>query len=154
MLFELTRYLKQPQLTTALCVVHLNRVEALKHMIDQSKINDLLRAIGTTLKRHSRSSSIVGKLRGNDYAIICPGVDKDAAQAIVDRLYTAICKHHAFTTPDGTQWEQTASISCVMLADHPIPASQLLQLAISKASSPQPHRMPETDPTSEDRQAG
>lgn len=154
MVFELTRHMKRTELPTALCVVHLNRIEALRNLVSQQAVNDMLRKIGTTLKRHSRSSSIVGKLKGYDYAIICPGVDQQAAQAIVDRLFTAICKNHAFTTPDGTQWEQTASISCQMLADHRIPANQLLELAISKASSPAPHKLPETSGNADGRQAG
>lgn len=155
MLFELARYIKQTQLPTALCVVHLNRIDQLRTLIGQQELNDMLKKIGTTLKRHSRSSSIVGKLRTNDYAIICPGVDHEAAQAIVDRLYTAICKNHAFATPNGTQWEQTAGISCMMLSDHHIPATQMLELAINKASTPTPHKLPDSsEENNEDRQAG
>ncbi|HAI12476.1 MAG TPA: hypothetical protein DCM28_12285 [Phycisphaerales bacterium] len=155
MFFELTRYLKQKQLPTALCVVHLNRIQALVGLIGQERVNHMLKDIGTTLKRHSRSSSIVGKLKGsNDYAIICPGVDQQAAQAIVDRLYTAICKNHVFETDTGVQWEQTAGISCMMLSDYNLTATQLMDMAIAKASTPAPHQLHGNITTDNDRQAG
>ena len=154
MLFELDRYQKQSDLPTALCVVHLNQIEILKKLISEQELNLFFRNVGTTLKRYSRSSSIVGKLKSSDFAIICPGVDQQAADAIVNRLITAICKNHTFTTADGTKWEQTASIAHLMLNENKLPSHSLLQLAVEKAHTPQPHKLIDNTATPTGRQAG
>ena len=154
MLFELSRYKKQSSLPTALCVVHLNHIETLTSLIGQDKINELYRKVGTTLKRNSRSSSIVGKLNGPSFAIICPGIDQQAAEAVVDRLYTAICKNHSFITPNGQQWEQTASIGSIMLHENSVSSKQLLNLAAEQAAASKPHPILEAKPVNPDRQAG
>lgn len=154
MLFELSRYKKQTSLPTALCVVHLNQIEVLTKMMGQDKVNELYHKVGITLKRYSRSSSIVGKLKGPSFAILCPGIDKQAADAVVDRLFTAICKNHSFLTPKGEQWEQSASIGLIMLHENPVSSNQLLSLAAQKATIPIPHKMVESKSTTPDRQAG
>lgn len=52
--------------------------------------DNVLAAVGSTLRRHCRSSDVVGRLGGDEFGVIMPDTEPDTARALADRFRAAL----------------------------------------------------------------
>jgi diguanylate cyclase (GGDEF)-like protein len=79
----------------------------------------VLRAIGAACKTAVRTEDLIGRIGGEEFAMIMPATDPDAAFGIVDRLREAVAAT-VIPAGDGRLVSVTISVGIALFADQPI----------------------------------
>ena len=78
--------------------------------------DEVLRAIGAVCHKTMRTVDLVGRLGGEEFGIILPASDLDAASAACERLRNAIAAQR-IALPDGSSISITVSVGIALLHD-------------------------------------
>ena len=82
----------------------------------------LLRAVARTLKEKTRSSDLVGRLGHDDFALLFPETQSEAAQIVLQRL-----RKHLLDVVERNEWPVTFSIGAVTYLEAPESAETMLK---------------------------
>jgi diguanylate cyclase (GGDEF)-like protein len=81
----------------------------------------VLRAIGLACKAAVRTEDLIGRIGGEEFAMVMPATDPETAYAIVDRLREAVAAT-AIPAGEGRMVSVTISVGIALFADQPIDA--------------------------------
>ncbi len=74
----------------ALLLIDLDGFTRLNEICGPEAGDDLLRRVADILREIVRGSDVVARLGGDDFAVLLPGIDQDAAERIADRIVFAV----------------------------------------------------------------
>lgn len=82
----------------------------------------LLRSVARTLKEKTRSSDLVGRMGHDDFAVLFPETQSEAAQIVLQRL-----RKHLLDEVERNEWPVTFSIGAVTYLEAPESAEAMLK---------------------------
>lgn len=85
----------------------------------------VLQAVSTVCEHTVRAGDLVGRMGGEEFAILLPDTDPERAMEIAERLREALAEHIT-TLEDGSAVNVTASLGVTTLQDHDSPFETLL----------------------------
>lgn len=96
----------------ALLVVDADHFKRINDQFGHQQGDDALKLIAGTLASSVRPNDIVGRVGGEEFAVLLPGADADAALSVAERIRLAISR--APFTPRGTYTPLTVSIGAAL----------------------------------------
>jgi len=108
------RLLQQP---LTLAMIDIDHFKPINDQHGHAIGDAVLKAIGVACRSAVRSNDVIGRLGGEEFAMLMPATEQAAAHRIVDRLREAVA---AIATPagEGRTVSVTISIGIAMLVDH------------------------------------
>ncbi|MNZ68005.1 putative diguanylate cyclase YcdT [compost metagenome] len=85
----------------------------------------LLRTLAQTVSQVLRPQDLLGRMGGEEFAVLLPGVQADTAQQITARVCAAV-RAQRLDLPDGTVLQATLSIGLAVTGGHPQTLDALL----------------------------
>ena len=117
----------------ALLMVDLDHFKWINDTFGHPAGDDVLRNVAQTLDEVTRPSDLVGRFGGEEFLILLPGIDEEAAWDAAERIRVAIAKLHIVTTDKrgdpATIADRTASIGVARYPAHGDTLERLLQAA-------------------------
>jgi diguanylate cyclase (GGDEF)-like protein/PAS domain S-box-containing protein len=87
----LERALARPATTTAVIFVDIDRFKPVNDRFGHTAGDELLRVVAARLQRAVREQDVVGRLGGDEFLVVCPGVGgSDEAMGVADRVRASI----------------------------------------------------------------
>ena len=106
-------------------LVDLDHFKQVNDIYGHGRGDEVLAAVGSTLRSSCRESDFVGRAGGEEFLILLPDTGLDGAQAVAENIRTAI----ASITVSSVARPITASIGIAVLPDHAGDATSLLRHA-------------------------
>ena len=125
---ELTRQVARHRRTGesgALLLLDLDRFKAINHRLGRAGGDDVLRGLGASLMERSRSTDVVARLTGDQFAVLLPAVDSEAAEFVAAELVGLVRRHRTGGESDWTSI--TASVGVALF--NGLDEAELLALA-------------------------
>jgi diguanylate cyclase (GGDEF)-like protein len=113
----------ETQLGTIL--LDLDHFKQINDSFGHGRGDDVLAAVGTVLKAHTRASDFVGRYGGEEFIVLLPDTDREGALTSAEKLREAITK---ITVP-GVELPITASLGVAMLPQDAADAATLIRRA-------------------------
>ena len=110
------RRIKQP---LTLAMIDIDHFKPINDNFGHAVGDAVLMAIGAACRTAVRADDVIGRLGGEEFAMLMPLTDHEAAYRIVDRLREAVAAI-AIPTVDGRTVSVTISIGMAMFADQAI----------------------------------
>ena len=109
----------------------LDGFKAVNDKLGHAAGDDLLVHLGKILRDNTRDKDIIGRMGGDEFALLMPGVEPAVAAAVTERLLTAVAAH---PIPDnGLGLKVTASIGAVRLEGSNTPDARELLIKADEA---------------------
>lgn len=86
------RRARRTQEPASLLVIDLDRFKGINDRYGHAVGDDVLRHLSSLLRQTVREVDLVGRYGGDEFTVLLPGADQDVAQAVAERLRTAIRK--------------------------------------------------------------
>jgi diguanylate cyclase (GGDEF)-like protein len=118
--------------TVSCILLDIDRMQELNGTYGHAVGDELLRTLADILLSDTRSSDIVARYGGDDFAIILPETSACDAGVMCERLRTAFA-NRTITTPKGVEVAATASGGVATYPDHACDAATLMRMADSAA---------------------
>jgi diguanylate cyclase (GGDEF)-like protein len=117
----------------ALLMVDLDHFKWINDTYGHPAGDDVLRKVAQTLDEVTRPSDLVGRFGGEEFLVLLPDIDEEAAGDAAERIRIAIAKLHIVTTDKrgdpATIADRTASIGVARYPRHGDTLERLLQSA-------------------------
>jgi diguanylate cyclase (GGDEF)-like protein len=110
------RRIKQP---LTLAMIDIDHFKPINDKFGHAVGDAVLMAIGAACRSAVRGEDVIGRLGGEEFAMLMPLTDQDTAYRIVDRLREAVAAI-AIPTSDGRSVSVTISVGMAMFADQQI----------------------------------
>ena len=110
------RRVKQP---LSLAMIDIDHFKPINDRFGHAVGDAVLMAIGAACRSAVRSDDVIGRLGGEEFAMLMPLTDSETAYRIVDRLREAVAAI-AIPTSDGRTVSVTISVGMAMFADQQI----------------------------------
>jgi diguanylate cyclase (GGDEF)-like protein len=110
------RRVKQP---LTLAMIDIDHFKPINDRFGHAVGDAVLMAIGAACRSAVRSDDVIGRLGGEEFAMLMPLTDQETAYRIVDRLREAVAAI-AIPTSDGRTVSVTISVGMAMFADQQI----------------------------------
>ncbi len=110
------RRIKQP---LTLAMIDIDHFKPINDNFGHAVGDAVLMAIGAACRTAVRSDDVIGRLGGEEFAMLMPLTDQDTAYRIVDRLREAVAAI-AIPASDGRTVSVTISVGMAMFADQQI----------------------------------
>ena len=104
-------------LPASVIVSDLDRFKAVNDGHGHAAGDAVLTGMAGVLRRHLRAGDIAGRLGGEEFAVLCPGLDRDGAGAIAERLRAALRAEVPHPAGPGTPVTTSARIASVAGGD-------------------------------------
>lgn len=98
----------------AAIMLDLDHFKQVNDVHGHNRGDDVLAAVGATISACLRASDFAGRYGGEEFLILLPGTDREAAMAAAERLRSAI----AATQIPGNDCAVTASLGVAVMPDH------------------------------------
>ena len=98
----------------SLCIVDVDLFKPINDRYGHISGDEVLRQIAGLLRRHARSDDLAARIGGEEFALLLPECDADAAQAFAERLRETVAD--AAFAPGGEPQRITVSIGIATLA--------------------------------------
>ena len=109
----------------AMVLFDLDRFKAINDTFGHGRGDDVLAAVGDIASHTIRGSDFVGRLGGEEFAVMLPGTDREGALKVAENLRESI----AGLTVAGVEREITASFGVAVLPADAPDAQALLRVA-------------------------
>ncbi|WP_375753569.1 GGDEF domain-containing protein [Vibrio sp. HN007] len=113
--------------TVTMAILDIDRFKRLNDKYGHPAGDDVLRALGAHCKQHLRSSDIVGRIGGEEFAIMLPFTSIKDAKPIIERFHQQISQYHF--SFQGEVAEVTVSIGMCELSAEVDSVDRLYALA-------------------------
>jgi diguanylate cyclase (GGDEF)-like protein len=74
----------------ALLVIDIDNLKAINDAFDHETGDDAIRTVAGTIRASVRDTDLVGRLGGEEFVILLPGIGQEEAQRIADRICRAV----------------------------------------------------------------
>ena len=108
----------------AVCYLDLDGFKSVNDSLGHSQGNEVLRAVAGVLQANVRSTDSVGRIGGDEFAVLLPEIDCEGARATVKKLRTALQD-----AMNASAWPVTASIGVAAYETPPSEVDALLKKA-------------------------
>ncbi|MBB3046325.1 two-component system chemotaxis response regulator CheY [Litorivivens lipolytica] len=112
--FEIAKSAREPLSVAILDIDHFKQIN---DTYGHPKGDDVLRAFGKLLKSSLRLHDVVGRIGGEEFAVLLPNSKPMDAYNIFERLRTRLIKEHLLSNEDGTIRPVTVSSGIVGMTD-------------------------------------
>jgi diguanylate cyclase (GGDEF)-like protein len=109
----------------ALVLFDLDRFKQINDTFGHSRGDDVLAAVGDAAAHAVRTSDFVGRLGGEEFAVMLPGTDREGARKVAENLREAI----AALAVTGIERQITASFGVAVLPEDAPEAQAILRAA-------------------------
>lgn len=99
----------------SLAVLDLDRFKEVNDRHGHTVGDELLRRLGQLLRKALRDSDLAGRFGGDEFVVVMPQTDLDAARKAAARILRSFHEHGAITTADGTVIPLRCSIGVAAL---------------------------------------
>ncbi|PKO12466.1 MAG: hypothetical protein CVU39_24020 [Chloroflexi bacterium HGW-Chloroflexi-10] len=99
---ELKRLQQSRRFPISILVMDMNGLKKVNDTLGHSMGDDLLRYAADAIMSAFRSEDIVARIGGDEFVVILPETNSEAAQAAVQRVYEKISEHNLKCQPDHT----------------------------------------------------
>lgn len=124
---EIARALRRKRPLT-LCIIDVDLFKPINDRYGHIAGDSVLRQLGDIMRSHVRGDDIAARIGGEEFAVLLPETDEDAAQNFAERLRHAVAST-TFQISDATPKQLTVSIGVAALAPERETRSTLMAAA-------------------------
>lgn len=117
--------------SSVLLYIDLDGFKQVNDQLGHDRGDQLLRDISVIFRDQVRAEDVIGRMGGDEFALLMPGVDAAAATAVTSRLLQAVESYSV--VEGGTQLHVTASIGAVRLPGRATPDGRQLLIHADEA---------------------
>jgi diguanylate cyclase (GGDEF)-like protein len=99
----------------SLVMIDLDHFKAVNDTYGHQAGDAVLKALGRLLKRTVRHDQVVARYGGEEFAVILPGVEREVAARVAERIRASI-EEHEFKAGEGLTLRKTASLGVATLS--------------------------------------
>jgi diguanylate cyclase (GGDEF)-like protein/PAS domain S-box-containing protein len=125
---EVRALVNRPGHVWSLVMLKLDHFRSLNDLVDHEAADRLLRKVGMELRRVTRKSCFVGRLRGPTFGVLVPHMDRQDVISMAERLRQTVAEIPV-ELPDAGKWRLTASVGVVCSPHDGLDGDDLLDLA-------------------------